>query len=202
MWCHQECIKDRSPRISPWCHLIKSRQILICSLFCSPCVFCLSVIWVWICDYLNTWEPWELCDCLSVPNKGCSFCYWTAREALHREGIKYFTENLTEFYKGLSHWLQLTWSLSINIQKLLPVFMVDSHFIRLLSVYLLFPTSASPQLYITPVAEDLMPSDLLLYQAHAHGAQTYTQEKHSYTLARSWKSTHYVILCYYSYTLA
>jgi hypothetical protein len=83
---------------------------------------------------------------------------------------------------------------SQSIFKLLPVFLADVHHIRMLPVYLLLPANAyhsihanthAPTILWQPTtvqnssSGDLTSSD---YQAHGHGAQTYTQAKHSYTL--------------------
>lgn len=145
-WC---LIKERNKNTSFWSCLTNRVVILLH----NPSMFCpLSVAWIWICTCwksclvnLSLCLLYELCAChiscigLSLTDSFAlyllkcteSITWWRNRILLKK--------SLTEFYKGLSHWLQLNPTdpdnkhhcLSTNNHKLLSAFMVD--FRKLLS---------------------------------------------------------------------
>lgn len=97
--------------MSPWNNLIKSKpgfeldsaHLSLCQ---SPSVCCVRLNLSWLKAFLQLCFSLSMCLCL--PMKGILLCSLNSTES-NGEGMRdTWQKSLTQFYKGLGHWLQIT----------------------------------------------------------------------------------------------
>lgn len=114
---HQYYVKEKNEITYPWQCLTKSKPKFEFSTSSSPCVFYhLSIVWVWICSCMEAvlWIFCYVCICPCVSISACSWqrvflwLYLNLQQASYEKRMRVTLKKyLSEFYKGLSHWLQL-----------------------------------------------------------------------------------------------
>lgn len=130
MWCSSK----KKPKCFPLLFKTKPQFELF--------VFPVSSILLCLLDESESLPAWRL-SCESAPSLSLcvsvsltkSFClvYWTAQKTSHGEGMRNtLQKSVREFDKGFGHWIRLIPKTFLS-RTLCSVFVVDIHFMRLLS---------------------------------------------------------------------